>query len=36
MQFLREKRYVAVVVDGQVFTYGRVSSSDALLRPSQE
>jgi len=28
MQFLREGRYVAVVVDGQVFTYGRDSSPD--------
>jgi hypothetical protein len=33
MQFLRAGRYVAVVVDGQFFTYGRDSSSDALLRP---
>jgi hypothetical protein len=36
MQFLREGRYVAVVVDGQFFTYGRDSSSDAFVRPSQE
>jgi hypothetical protein len=35
MQFLREGRYVAVVVDGHFFTYGR-DSSDALLRPAQE
>jgi hypothetical protein len=36
MQFLRGGRYVAVVVDGQFFTYGRDSSSDTLSQPSQE
>jgi hypothetical protein len=30
MQFLREGRYVAVVVDGQFFTYRSSSSSDAF------